>query len=79
MQSCDAFFSPMGLSKPQSVKSIDSNGGIELIYSQVAVPAITLGMLAGAWIRSEGRPVKVDLSREDNLHRVTLQSRYELS
>ena len=79
MQSCDAFFSPMGFSKPQSVKSIDSNGGIELIYSQVPVPAITLGMLAGAWIRSEGRPVKVGLSRDENSLIITLQSRYELS
>ena len=79
MQSCDAFFYPMGFSKPQSVKSIDSNGGIELIYSQVSVPAITLGMLAGAWIRSEGRPVKVGLSRDENSLIITLQSRYELS
>jgi hypothetical protein len=79
MQSCDAFFSPMGFSKPQSVKSIDSNGGIELVYSQVAVPAITLGMLAGAWVRSEGRPVKVGLLREEKLLKITLQSRYELS
>lgn len=79
MQSCDAFFSPMGFSKPQSVTSIDSNGGIELVFSQVAVPAITLGMLAGAWVRSEGRPVKVGLLREENSLKITLKSRYELS
>ena len=79
MQSCDAFFSPMGFSKPKSVKSIDSNGGIELVYSLVPIPAITIGMLAGAWIRSEGRPVKVGLNREDDSLKITLESRYELS
>jgi hypothetical protein len=79
MQSCDSFFSPMGLSKPESVKSINSNGGIELSYSHIAVPALTIGMLAGAWVRSEGRPVKVGYIAEDGLLKITLQSRYELS
>jgi hypothetical protein len=36
-------------------------------------------MLAGAWVRSEGRPVKVGLLREEKLLKITLQSRYELS
>ena len=78
MQSCDAFFSPMGFSKPESVSSIDSNGGIELTYSRVAMPAITMGMLAGAWVRSEGRPVKVGFLRGEKSLQITLQSRYEL-
>ncbi len=79
LQSCDAFFSPMGFSKPISVREIDSNGGIELIYPSIPVPAITLGMLAGAWIRSEGRPVKVGFDSSDENLIFTLQSRYELN
>lgn len=79
MQSCDAFFSPMGFSKPISVKNIDSNGGIELIYSCASVPAITLGMLAGAWVRCEGRPVKVGFDSSGESLKIILQSRYELN
>lgn len=78
MESCNAFFSPMGFSKPISVKELDSNGGIELTYSKVSVPAITLGLLAGAWIRSEGRPVKAGLQSSNDKLVFTLQSRYEL-
>lgn len=79
IESCEAFFGSRGMSTPISVKSLDSNGGIELKYSEVPCLAITVGNIAGAWVRCEGRPVKVELRMDDEFSYISLQSRYELS
>ena len=42
-----------------SAKSLDENGGIELKFFTIPCLAITVGHLAGAWVRCEGKPVKV--------------------
>ena len=79
MDSCESYFSPRGLASPISVNSIDSNGGIELLFKEIPLPSITVGFLAGAWVRCEGRPVKVELNYADNHCHIRLQSRYEIS
>lgn len=79
VESCNAYFAPMGLSTPISAKTIDSNGGVELEYAELPMPSLTAGFLAGAWTRSEGRPVKVSMESDGNKHLITLQSRYEIA
>ena len=79
MDSCESYFSPRGLASPISVNSIDSNGGIELLFKEIPLPSITVGYLAGAWVRCEGRPVKVELNYDDNHCQIRLQSRYDIS
>lgn len=79
MDSCESYFAPRGLASPISVNSIDSNGGIELLFKEIPLPSITVGYLAGAWVRCEGRPVKVELNYDDNRCHIRLQSRYEIS
>lgn len=79
IESCNAFFAPLGISTPISAKELDSHGGIEFKFSEIPVLALTAGYLAGAWVRCEGRPVKVEIKSEENIHYITLQSRYELS
>jgi len=61
------------------VKSIDSNGGVSMKFTEFPLPAITTGFIAGAWVRCEGRPVKVGLEMGDDFIEITLQSRYEIS
>lgn len=79
MDSCESYFSPRGLASPISVNSIDSNGGIELLFKEIPLLSITVGYLAGAWVRCEGRPVKVELNYDDNHCHIRLQSRYDIS
>ena len=79
VESCEAYFAPMGLSTPISAKTIDSNGGVELEYSDLPMPSITVGFLAGAWTRSEGRPVKVSVQTNGKSKIISLQSRYEIA
>ena len=79
MESCNAYFAQRGMSTPVSVKSLDNNGGIELIFKEVPIPSITVGFLAGAWTRCEGRPVKVGIEVGSSSVNITLQSRYEIA
>ena len=79
IESCKSFFAPMGLSVPKSVESIDDKGGIELVYEQVPLLSVTVGYLAGAWTRCEGRPVKVSVTSKDLNTKITLQTRYEIA
>ena len=79
IESCKGFFAPMGLSIPISVVPLDSNGGIELKFNEVSIPSLTVGFLAGAWTRCEGRPVRVGLEIDDKGTKISLQSRYEMS
>jgi hypothetical protein len=67
------------MSTPVSVKSLDNNGGIELFFKEVPIPSITVGFLAGAWTRCEGRPVKVGIEIGSSSVNITLQSRYEIA
>ena len=79
VESCNAHFAPMGLSAPISAKSIDTSGGVELTFCDVPVPSLTVGFLAGAWTRSEGRPVKVGVITSGGNTIISLQSRYEIA
>ncbi len=79
MESCNAYFSPRGLSAPMSVTSLDDNGGIELTFKEIPIPSVTVGFLAGAWTRCEGRPVKVELEMDGSCMIVRLKSRYEIA
>ncbi|MGB1689508.1 MAG: hypothetical protein ACPHDM_02300, partial [Candidatus Poseidoniaceae archaeon] len=79
IDSCKSFFGPMGMSYPVSATELDSNGGIELKFADIPLISLTVGFLAGAWVRCEGRPVKVAIHKEDNFHFISLQTRYELN
>ena len=58
---------------------VDSNGGIELKFNQIPLLSMTVGFLAGAWVRCEGRPVNVAVKNDELSCIVTLKSRYEIS
>lgn len=79
IDSCKSFFGFRGFSSPISGKSLDSPGGIELKFNTVPCLAMTVGYLAGAWVRCEGRPVKVSVIREDDFDIIRLESRHEIS
>ena len=79
LDSCKSFFGPMGMSYPISSTELDSNGGIELKFTEIPLLSLTAGFLAGAWVRCEGRPVKVAIREEDNFTFISLQTRYELN
>ena len=79
IDSCKSFFGFRGLSSPISGKSLNSPGGIELKFKRVPCLAMTVGYLAGAWVRCEGRPVKVSVNRSDNFDVIRLESRHEIS
>lgn len=79
IDSCNSLFAPMGLSVPISVDSIDDKGGIELVYEQIPLLSVTVGYLAGAWTRCEGRPVKVSVISQGLNTKITLQTRYEIA
>ena len=79
IDSCKSFFGPMGMSYPISSTELDSNGGIELKFTEIPLLSLTAGFLAGAWVRCEGRPVKVAIREEDNFTFISLQTRYELN
>jgi len=79
IDSCESFFGSRGLSSPISAKDLKSSGGIELKFETITCLAMTVGYLAGAWVRSEGRPVKVSVIRDDNFDLIKLESRHEIS
>ena len=79
LDSCKSFFGPMGMSYPISSTELDSNGGIELKFTEIPLLSLTAGFLAGAWVRCEGRPVKVAIRTEDDFIFISLQTRYELN
>tara|TARA_Y100001954_G_C15807343_1_gene603357 strand:- start:829 stop:1848 length:1020 start_codon:yes stop_codon:yes gene_type:complete len=79
VDSCETFFGSRGFSSPISGKVLDTPGGIELKFETIPCLAMTVGYLAGAWVRSEGRPVKISVNREDNFDIIKLESRHEIS
>lgn len=79
LDSCESYFSPRGLGSPISANSLDSHGGIELLFRDIPLPSLTIGFLAGAWVRCEGRPVKIDFELDGNQWKIRLQSRYNIS
>ncbi|MGB1571669.1 MAG: hypothetical protein ACPH5Y_00795 [Candidatus Poseidoniaceae archaeon] len=79
IDSCDAFFGFRGFSSPISGKALNTQGGIELKFETIPCLAMTAGYLAGAWVRCEGRPVKVSVIREDNFDVIKLEPRHEIS
>jgi hypothetical protein len=72
-------FSAKGLGKPTSVKEIDSHGGIKFTFQHLPFAALTVGMLAGAWQRAQGRPVKVALKGTHGSWSIELVSQYQLA
>lgn len=79
IDSCKSFFGSKGFSSPISGKALNSPGGIELKFETIPCLAMTVGHLAGAWVRCEGRPVKVSVIRKDNFDVIKLESRHEIS
>ena len=79
LDSCKTFFGFRGLSQPISGISLDTPGGIELKFKTIPCLAMTVGYLAGAWVRCEGRPVKVSVNRSDDFDTVRLESRHDIS
>ena len=64
---------------PISALELDSNGGIELKFTEIPHLSLPAGLLAGAWVRCEGRPVKVSIRNENEFQFISLQSRYDLT
>ena len=79
LETANVVFGEKGLGSPFVAKSIDENGGVELHYESLPFLPISLGMLAGAWTRCEGRPVKVELIDDEGKIVIRLSSRYELA
>lgn len=79
IDSCKSYFAPRGMSVPISAVELDSNGGIELKFTEIPLLSLTAGLLAGAWVRCEGRPVKVSIRNENEFQFISLQSRYDLT
>ena len=79
VDSCKSYFGFKGFSSPISGKALDTSGGIELQFNTIPCLAMTVGYLAGAWVRCEGRPVKVSVTRDDNIDIIRLESRHEIS
>ena len=79
VDSCKSYFGFKGFSSPISGKALDTPGGIELQFNTIPCLAMTVGYLAGAWVRCEGRPVKVSVTRDDNIDIIRLESRHEIS
>ena len=79
VDSCKSYFGFKGFSSPISGKALDTLGGIELQFNTIPCLAMTVGYLAGAWVRCEGRPVKVSVTRDDNIDIIRLESRHEIS
>jgi hypothetical protein len=79
LDSVNAVFGSKGLGTPRKVESIDSHGGVRLEYTSIPLPSITLGVLAAAWTRCEGRPVKVELSQNSTSIIIELSSRHKLA
>lgn len=74
----EEIFSTRGLGKATSIKEIDSHGGVELTFEHLPFAALTAGMLAGAWQRAQGRPVKLSLKGIKGSWSIELSSQYQL-
>ena len=72
-------FEQMRIAGSLAAKTLDENGGIELKFRTIPCLAITVGHLAGAWVRCEGKPVKVSVERVDDFDIIQLKSKYEMS
>ena len=79
LDTVDAVFGRKGLGTPLKVESIDSHGGVRLEYASIPLIGITLGVLAAAWTRCEGRPVKVEFSQNSASIIIELSSRHKLA
>ncbi len=75
----EELFSIRGLGIATSIREIDSHGGIELSFEHLPFAALTAGMLAGAWQRAQGRPVKVSLKGTKGSWSIELSSQYQLA
>ena len=76
---CDELFCTRGFGKANSVKEIDSHGGIKLTFDHLPFAALTAGILAGAWQRAQGRPVKLSLKEVKGSWSIELTSQYQLA
>ena len=77
--SVSVLFGERGLGSPSKVEFVDNHGGVELHFDWLPFLPISVGMIAAAWTRCEGRPVKVELSVNNSEITVRLSSRYELA
>ena len=79
IDNCKNLLGSRGLGAPDSIQSLDDYGGVELRFSHIPIPSIAIGMLAGMWVRCEGKPVKVGVKFLEEATIITLTSRYNLS
>ncbi len=76
---CGEICSTKGLGKAISIKEIDNHGGVELTFEHLPFAALTAGLLAGAWQRAQGRPVKLSLEGVKGSWSIKLSSQYQLA
>lgn len=68
-----------GLGGVISSRGIDSNGGIELEFSNIFHPAIVTGILMGCWSRSEGRDAKALWKYDNDILKLQISSKSEIA
>lgn len=76
IDNCRIILGSRGLGEPDSIQSLDEYGGVQLEFSHIPIPSITIGLLAGMWVRCEGKPVKVGVKFSEEVTLITLTSRY---
>ncbi|MDP6869792.1 MAG: hypothetical protein QGI21_03350 [Candidatus Poseidoniaceae archaeon] len=74
IDSANNLLSVRGMGHVQDVTLIDGNGGVGIDFFETPSPFV-VGLLAGAWTRCEGRPVRVDFEGKT----IKLFSRHELA
>ncbi|MBR60757.1 MAG: hypothetical protein CMA84_06035 [Euryarchaeota archaeon] len=79
MEVCQQILASRGYSMPTKVKGIDAHGGVKVTFESCPFLFICMGVLAGAWQRAEGRPVKTTCEGVNGQFVITLESFHELA
>ena len=77
--SIEALFSKRGLGEAKKVTFIDNNGGVEIEFVDYSSIPLLLGLLAGAWTRCEGRPVKCEYDLDKGVLTIRLYSKNKIA
>jgi hypothetical protein len=76
---CHNICSNRGFGIPVDVESLDKHGGVSLNFEILPFAPLTVGLLAAAWQRAEGRPVKVKVSKQSGSFAVNLSSFHKIA
>ena len=68
-----------GLGGVDSVKEIDSHGGVEIYLSSIFHPAVSGGILLACWERAFGRQGKIEFSFNSGAVSAILSSSVEIA